>query len=187
MGKGDGKGERDGFVKTLRREYSIWLKGLVCLGRESLPDAKSGCAAQARGILGRWVQCRSPMAGVSITMACKPSLMWKVWVSSHLGQEVMSVTAALQLETCCYFLCKMTKRMFIISYTAAMLLHFYLSNSAWFLAFLGIEYIISPLLCLSPFILGGWFRTIQSSRSEGASKIIQYNNEPSTTTVTLNH
>lgn len=134
MGKGDGngKGERDGFVKTLRREYSIWLKGLVCLGTESLPDAKSGCAAQARGVLGRWVQCRSPMAGESITMACKPSLMWKVWVSSHLGQEVVSVTAALQLETRCYFLCKMTKHMFIISYTAAMLLHFYLSNSAWF-------------------------------------------------------
>lgn len=43
----------DGFGKTLRRECSTEPKGLVCLGKESLSDGKSGCAAQARGALGR--------------------------------------------------------------------------------------------------------------------------------------
>lgn len=64
----------DGLGKTLRRES----KGLVYLGKESLSDGKSGCAAQAREALGRRVQCRSPTAGMSISMACKPFLMWKV-------------------------------------------------------------------------------------------------------------
>lgn len=62
--------------------------------------------------------------------------------------------------------------------------HFYLLNSARFLAFVVIEYTInSPLFCVSLFILGVWFRTTESSRLEGASKIIQYNHQPSTTTV----
>lgn len=79
-GWGAGMGRREDLMDLERLEVGSTLsklKGLVCLRKKGLFDGKFGYAAQARKAPDRLGQCKSPMAGLTVTTACMPFLLWK--------------------------------------------------------------------------------------------------------------